>query len=156
MKYDFLGPSFCCSNFQVAVHTQQWPFDIHCSSHSIFKFTDLYTYHKPVTSENSMAPTTTSWVYEELLDTSEYSEEFLGTPDGLSGAPRYSSRVFRHVVANLWNSLPSSIHICNSLCTCKFKLKTHLFKLAYTDTSHIVVITPTNSFVLYIARYKFY
>ena len=46
------------------------------------------------------------------------------------------SRAFRHVAANSWNSLPSSIRDCNSLCTFKSKLTTHLFKRAFTDCTH--------------------
>ena len=47
-----------------------------------------------------------------------------------------SSRAFRHVAANSWNSLPSSIRNCNNLCTFKSKLKTHLFKQAFIDCTH--------------------
>ena len=57
-----------------------------------------------------------------------------------------------------WNSFPSLIHHCNSLCTLNLNLKrTYLNELSLTvHTSHVVVIAPTNSFELHTARYKFY
>ena len=47
-----------------------------------------------------------------------------------------SARMFRHVTADSWNSLPIPIRNCNCLCSFKSKLKTHLFKPAFTDCTH--------------------
>ncbi len=41
-------------------------------------------------------------------------------------------RLFSYLAPKLWNNLPNTVQEADTLCQFKFRLKTHLFNLAYT------------------------
>ncbi len=43
----------------------------------------------------------------------------------------YGDRAFSAATANLWNSIPVTIRLCNTVITFKICIKTYLFNLAY-------------------------
>jgi hypothetical protein len=69
-------------------------------------------------------------VNRRLRNYSEISRD-LGVPVKLPGA--YGSRSFTYAAPQIWNSLPIDLKMSPSIENFRAGLKTHLFKLAYSD-----------------------